>query len=178
MVYNNNCRDYFYIPAGPQGFPIIFHRLSNSKPGNYHFDEAIKTFFMTIGKYNIFSKTSSNITNVIILSTTDACLNKLGPHKGIIFVFDMKEVRFSHLTRVRLASIKKFFHYLQEGLPGKLCQIHIVNVVSFFDRIISMIRPFMRAEIFKMVNYYLDIVAYKAIIGLFVFEALHVSIRH
>lgn len=64
----------------------------------------------------------------------------------------MKEVRFSHLTRVRLASIKKFFHYLQEGLPGKLCQIHVVNVVSFFDRIISMIKPFMRAEIFKCVS--------------------------
>lgn len=84
--------------------------------------------------------------------TIDACLHKLGPHNGLIFVFDMKEVRFGHLTRVRLASIKKFFAYLQEGLPGKLCQIHVVNVVSFFDRIISMIKPFMRAEIFKSVS--------------------------
>lgn len=129
LLSHTSHRDYFYIPAGPNGLPIIFHRLSNSKPLNYHFDEAIKTFFMTI----------------------DACLHKLGPHAGLVFVFDMKEVRFGHLTRVRLGSIKKFFSYLQDGLPGKLCQIHVVNVVSFFDRIISMIKPFMRAEIFKSV---------------------------
>lgn len=84
-------------------------------------------------------------------SFLDACLYKFGPRPGIIFIFDMKEVRFGHLTRVRISSIKKFFQYLQEGLPGKLCQIHVVNVVSFFDKIISLIKPFMKAEIFKSV---------------------------
>lgn len=49
--YNFYCfRDYFYLPPTPNGMPIIFHRLANSKPSNYHFDDAIKTFFMTIGK--------------------------------------------------------------------------------------------------------------------------------
>lgn len=83
---------------------------------------------------------------------TDACLYQTGPRPGVIFLFDMSEVRFGHLTRVRIAGIKKFFHYLQEALPAKLCQIHILNVVSFFDKILSLIRPFMRAEIFKVVR--------------------------
>lgn len=65
----------------------------------------------------------------------------------------MSEVRFGHLTRVRIGGIKKFFHYLQDALPAKLCQIHVLNVVSFFDKILSLIRPFMRAEIFKVVSY-------------------------
>lgn len=38
------------------------------------------------------------------------------------------------------------------GLPAKLQEIHVMNVVSFFDKILSLIRPFMRAEIFKMVQ--------------------------
>lgn len=88
-------------------------------------------------------------------SLSDACLYKLGPRPGIIFLFDMKEVRLSHLTRVRIGSIKKFFHYLQEGLPARLCQIHVFNVVSFFGKILAMIKPFMRAEIFKCVSVFL-----------------------
>lgn len=64
----------------------------------------------------------------------------------------MKGVGLMHLTRVNLGSIKKFFAYLQEGVPGKLRAIHILNVVYFFDKILSMIKPFMRAEILKCVR--------------------------
>lgn len=63
----------------------------------------------------------------------------------------MRHVRIGHLTRVRVGTIRKFFRYLQEGMPAKLCEIHVLNVVSFFDKILSLIRPFMRAEIFKVV---------------------------
>jgi len=134
-----NNQDYFYLPPTPRGYPVIFHRLSNSTASNYCFDNAIKTFFMTI----------------------DACLYKLGPRPGIIFLFDMKEVRISHLTRVRIGSIKKFFHYLQEGLPARLCQIHVFNVVSFFGKILSMIKPFMRAEIFNCLYTYSSDINYE-----------------
>lgn len=72
----------------------------------------------------------------------------------------MKDVRLSHLTRVRLSAIKKFFYYLQEGLPARLCQIHVFNVVSFFGKILSMIKPFMRAEIFKCVRIPLKVSRY------------------
>ncbi|KAJ6642975.1 Alpha-tocopherol transfer protein-like [Pseudolycoriella hygida] len=134
-----NNQDYFYLPPTPSGIPVIFHRLSNSTASNYCFDNAIKTFFMTI----------------------DACLYEIGPSPGIIFLFDMKDVRLSHLTRVRLSSIKKFFHYLQEGLPARLCQIHIFNVVSFFGKILAMIKPFMKAEIFKCLYTYSSDINYE-----------------
>ncbi|XP_037039603.1 alpha-tocopherol transfer protein-like [Bradysia coprophila] len=133
-----NNQDYFYLPPTPSGFPVIFHRLSNSTASNYCFDNAIKTFFMSI----------------------DACLYKYGPAPGIIFLFDMRDVRLSHLTRVRISSIKKFFYYLQEGLPARLCQIHILNVVSFFGKILAMVKPFMRAEIFKCLYTYTSDIDY------------------
>lgn len=44
-------QDYFFLPNTPRGDLVVFHRLSSSKSGDYHFDEAIKTFFMTIGDY-------------------------------------------------------------------------------------------------------------------------------
>lgn len=87
----------------------------------------------------------------------DMCINAQGPHPGIMFLFDMQKVSLFHLTRVRISSIRKFFHYLQEGLPAKLYQIHIFNVVSFFDKILSLIKPFMKAEILKNVSLILKI---------------------
>ena len=42
-------QDYFYLPNTPKGDLVIFHRLATSKASDYVFDEAIKTFFMTIG---------------------------------------------------------------------------------------------------------------------------------
>lgn len=66
----------------------------------------------------------------------------------------MRNVRIGHLTRVRVGTIRKFFRYVQEGIPGTLCQIHVLNVVSFFDKILTLIKPFMRAEIFKVVCFF------------------------
>lgn len=43
-------QDYFYLPNTPKGDLVVFHRLSSSKSSDYVFDEAIKTFFMTIGE--------------------------------------------------------------------------------------------------------------------------------
>lgn len=80
-------------------------------------------------------------------------LSKYGPRSGAVFLFDMQNVGLMHLTRVNLTSIKKFFTYLQDAVPGKLRSIHIVNVVYFFDKILKMIKPFMKAEIFNNVSF-------------------------
>lgn len=84
--------------------------------------------------------------------TIDMCLNAQGPYPGIIFLFDMQKMSLFHLTRPRISGIRKFFHYLQDGLPAKLYQIHIFNVASFFDKVLSLIKPFIKAEILKNVS--------------------------
>uniref|UniRef100_A0A1B0CL61 CRAL-TRIO domain-containing protein n=1 Tax=Lutzomyia longipalpis TaxID=7200 RepID=A0A1B0CL61_LUTLO len=123
-------QDYFYLPLNPQGYHVVFHRLSDYKISSYHFENAIRTYFMLV----------------------DTCLSKQGPRPGIIFLFDMKGVSLGHLTRVRISTIRKFFHYVQEGLPAKLSAIHVLNVVSFFDKVLALIKPFMKAEIFKVLH--------------------------
>lgn len=75
-----------------------------------------------------------------------------GPRPGLICLFDMNNVGLSHLLRVKIGTIRKFFHYLQEGLPAKLKAIHVLNAVSFFDKVLYIIKPFMNAEILNMVS--------------------------
>lgn len=125
-------QDYFFLPETPSGYAIIFHRLNNPKASNYNFDEAVKTYFMLM----------------------ETCLYHRGPRPGLICLFDMDNVGLSHLLRVKISTIRKFFHYLQEGLPAKLKAIHVLNAVSFFDKVLYLIKPFMRAEILNMLFLY------------------------
>lgn len=76
----------------------------------------------------------------------------MGPRDGAVFLFDMTNVGLMHLTRVNLKSINKFFSYLQDAVPGKLRSIHVVNTVYFFDKVLKMIKPFMKAEILNNVS--------------------------
>lgn len=85
--------------------------------------------------------------------SSDACLNVQGPRKGLIILFDMKGVSLFHLMRTNISGLRKFFHYLQECLPCKLHRIHVMNVVPFFDAILKLIKPFMKAELLQMVGY-------------------------
>uniref|UniRef100_A0A336JZM6 CSON006029 protein n=1 Tax=Culicoides sonorensis TaxID=179676 RepID=A0A336JZM6_CULSO len=113
---------YCSLPVTPSGSSIIYHRLANSTASNYFFDNAIKTFLMTM----------------------DACLHTDGPRPGIIFLFDMTHVSIFHLTRINLKSIKKFFHYVNYCLPAQLDEVHVLNTVRFFDRVLMLIKPFIR----------------------------------
>lgn len=116
---------YFPLPPTPSGYSIIYHRLSNPKASNYNFDEAVKTYFMLV----------------------ESCLYTQGPRPGLICLFDMDNVCLTHLLRVKISTVRKFFRYLQDGLPAKLKAIHVLNAVSFFDKILYIVKPFIRAEI-------------------------------
>ncbi|XP_058821907.1 alpha-tocopherol transfer protein-like [Topomyia yanbarensis] len=121
-------QDYFPLPPTPSGYSIVYHRLNNPKASNYNFDDAVKTYFMLL----------------------DSCLYTQGPRPGLICLFDMTNVGLTHLLRVKISTVRKFFHYLQDGLPARLKAIHVLNAVSFFDKILYIIKPFIHAEILKM----------------------------
>lgn len=57
-----------------------------------------------------------------------------------------------HLTKARLGLVKTFCHYLQEGLPVRLKEIHILNCVYFIEKVIAIIRPFTKKEVMDMVS--------------------------
>lgn len=141
------------MPETPSGYAVIYHRLNNPKASNYNFDEAVKTYFMLL----------------------ETCLYHQGPRPGLVCLFDMENVGLSHLLRVKIGTIRKFFHYLQEGLPAKLKAIHVLNAVSFFDKVLYLIKPFMRAEILNMVSIYLrDVYVYlRKLIHVYIFSCFY-----
>lgn len=74
-----------------------------------------------------------------------------GPQKGLIILFDIGNMRLGHLTKSKLSTIKLFFKYLQEALPAKLKAIHLFNARPITNILLSLVKPFMKADILKKV---------------------------
>lgn len=48
--------------------------------------------------------------------------------------------------------MRMFLMLLQEGLPVRLKGIHVLNTQSIIDKIMILIKPFMKKELLNMVN--------------------------
>lgn len=57
-----------------------------------------------------------------------------------------------HLTKFKLGPIKKYFQFLQEGFPMQLKVIHVLNAVYFIDKVMALIKAFMKSELINMVR--------------------------
>ncbi|XP_012272857.1 alpha-tocopherol transfer protein isoform X2 [Orussus abietinus] len=122
---------FFTLPVPDEnGHRIIFHRLADTRPSQYMFNDGIKLLLMTL----------------------DASLYTEGCSPGYIFLFDMQGVKLGHLTRLSISSIRKFFEYIQEGLPVRLKAIHVLNAVWFMEKVLALIRPFMKMELLEMLH--------------------------
>lgn len=108
-------QDYVDLPVTPDNCNLIFHRLSSFEPQHYVFDEAVKTFIMT----------------------SEAYAYHHGPRSGTIFVFDLRGVRFGHLFRPGVNSVRKGIRFLEDGSPFDIKAVHIINTVPFFDMIVG-----------------------------------------
>lgn len=118
--------------ATPEGYQIIFHRLSQYEPSKYVFADGVKVLNMTME--------SARYTS--------------GPAKGYYILFDMTGVRLGHLTRLNLGLLRKFFAYIQEGNPVRLKGIHVINTLPILDKIMYIIKPFMKPELRSILHFF------------------------
>ncbi|XP_037923823.1 alpha-tocopherol transfer protein-like [Hermetia illucens] len=122
---------YYHVPPTEKDdCPIVYHKIMNPKASTYFFDNALKTYCMTM----------------------DVALYKYGPRPGVIFVHDMENVGFTHILRASISSIRKYLHYLQYGVPAKLCRVHVLNVVPLFDKILTLVKPFLKKELLEIIH--------------------------
>lgn len=116
----------------PNGYRIIFKQLKDTNPNKYKLGDALKLLMMTV----------------------DATLYTEGCEPGYIFLFDMTGVSLGHLSTLSIGSIRKFFQYIQDGIPFRLKGIHILNATWILDKVLAIIRPFMKSEFFQLIHAY------------------------
>lgn len=114
----------------PEGYAVSYMKLIDCNPDKYVFNDQIRAFDMAI---------------MVNLATH-------GTYNGVIMVIDMEGAVFGHLTKLSVITMKKFLYYLQEAMPIRLKGIHYINVVSFIDKVLALMKPFMKKELINMVN--------------------------
>ncbi|XP_060880448.1 alpha-tocopherol transfer protein-like [Metopolophium dirhodum] len=135
LVNALNVLDYGCLPIrSPNDYQIIYHKLRIFEANKYVFNDGVKLLIMAM----------------------DACFKVDGTCPGYIFLFDMRGVRLGHLTRLSISSLRKFFTFIQEGLPVRLKGIHVLNTQSIVDKIMMLLKPFMKKELLSMVHFYTE----------------------
>lgn len=72
---------------------------------------------------------------------------------GEVQIFDMNGYTLKHLSKMTFSTLRIYMAFLQEALPVHLKAIHIINCPSYLDKVVSIMKPFISREVFKLVNY-------------------------
>ncbi|XP_077290372.1 alpha-tocopherol transfer protein-like [Arctopsyche grandis] len=113
-----------------KGERVIYCKLYDMEPSHFIFADAMKYF----------------------CSVTDLMLQEYGTDLGHKIVIDMDGVVIGHLARLAIIPLKKILYYLQEAMPVRLSGMHFINAVSFMDKILALMRPFMKQELMEMIH--------------------------
>ncbi|KAJ9574053.1 hypothetical protein L9F63_008579 [Diploptera punctata] len=132
---SNDIQEINLVPlahSSREGYKVLVYRLTNYEPSKLNFTAGIKMFLM----YN------------------DMRLAEDGLEPGYIVVFDMKGITLGHLSRINLSIIKKFIVYIQDCHPARLKGIHVINTVSFIDKVMTIIKPFLKGSIMQIIHFH------------------------
>uniref|UniRef100_A0A336M8X4 CSON013469 protein n=1 Tax=Culicoides sonorensis TaxID=179676 RepID=A0A336M8X4_CULSO len=111
-----------------EGYKVILVKLHNTDPSKFDLSDTLKLF-------SFFC---------------DQMLLEQGCMEGHIIVFDMNGVTLSHVARLTIMAIKNYLYYLQEALPFRLKGLHFINIVPFIDKIVFLMKPFMKKELWDV----------------------------
>ncbi|XP_055378592.1 alpha-tocopherol transfer protein-like [Condylostylus longicornis] len=114
----------------PEGHRIFFGKLANFDATHFHLPSCLKLFFTTF----------------------DLSLRENGTAPGHIIILDHSGVTLGHVARLAPLVLKKFIYYLQDASPIRIVGFHFVNIVPFSDKILALVRPFMKKELIDVLH--------------------------
>ncbi|XP_056646739.1 uncharacterized protein LOC130451618 [Diorhabda sublineata] len=126
LLESLNCTLVAVLPQlAPSGDTVMLTKILNSDPAKYNLKEQCKYFDVVTMLY----------------------LHQYGPVNGLQIICDMNQSTIGHVLKINPVIAKKFLFYLQEALPVRIKYIHIINVASFVDKLLAIIKPFMKKEL-------------------------------
>ncbi|KAJ6636959.1 Alpha-tocopherol transfer protein-like [Pseudolycoriella hygida] len=115
-----------------EGYGVILCRLMDCDASKFNFSYAVKLFGMI----------------------TDLWFAENDLREGYATVIDMKGTTLMHLARINIVALRKFMFYIQDALPIRLKAIHFINTVSFMDKVLALMRPFMKKELMDILHFH------------------------
>lgn len=77
-----------------------------------------------------------------------------GTSDGLVICFDMKGVHLGHFIKMGFFTVKHFMFYLQESMPQRIKGLHFFNTVPIVDKILTLVKPFMKQSLYDMLVFH------------------------
>uniref|UniRef100_A0A1B0FEF4 CRAL-TRIO domain-containing protein n=1 Tax=Glossina morsitans morsitans TaxID=37546 RepID=A0A1B0FEF4_GLOMM len=119
-------------------YKITFFRLNDPDPKKMKFTEDTKAYIMVTD------------CRFCMPDLADAdCLSE-----GELQIFDMTGFNVKHVGRLSIASLHIYMKFLNQAFPVRIKHIHMINCPSYLDTLISVLRPFISNEVFKLIYFH------------------------
>ncbi|XP_062550933.1 alpha-tocopherol transfer protein-like [Armigeres subalbatus] len=112
----------------PLGYHVLLAKIVDSDASKFNLATLLKLAFMCV----------------------DVALWEEGCTEGFLLVIDMSGLHLGHFPKLGIFTLKNFLYYIQEALPIRLKGVHLINVVPFIDKIVAMVKPFLKKEILEI----------------------------
>ncbi|XP_036339651.1 alpha-tocopherol transfer protein-like [Rhagoletis pomonella] len=127
----------------PEGYKVSCYRLVDFDPAKVNHTADTKAFFMVSDcRFNTYDGFASDEENVETFANGD------------VQIFDMNGYTLKHLSRMTFSTLRIYMAFLQEALPVHLKAIHIINCPPYLDKVVSIMKPFISSEVFKLIRFH------------------------
>lgn len=75
---------------------------------------------------------------------------------GELFIIDVKGISFRHFLKVarNVGTLRLYFSYVQEAVPFRINQLHILNSSSIFDKMFALMKPIFKKELLDVMHFH------------------------
>uniref|UniRef100_W8BTC1 Alpha-tocopherol transfer protein n=2 Tax=Ceratitis capitata TaxID=7213 RepID=W8BTC1_CERCA len=120
----------------PDKNKLLLYRLIDYEADKFNFTASIKVFFMM-----------ADLRFVIP--------DEAGMCDGEVPIFDMAGYSLRHVARTVFSSLRVYMKFVQEAHPVRLKAIHVLNCPSYLDKVLTVVKPFIKSEVFKLIHFHL-----------------------
>lgn len=121
------------------GNKVTIIRLTNDDASMFYYVNSIKMALMMFdARFTMFDDDVDKIAT------------------GEYFIIDGKGFSFRHFLQVaqNVSTVRFYMKYIQEAVPFRIKNFHIVNCSPLFDKMFSLIRPFLNKEVLQVIHFH------------------------
>ncbi|XP_039315648.1 alpha-tocopherol transfer protein-like isoform X2 [Solenopsis invicta] len=114
------------------GYTLMYATLLDGDPSHFNLNATIKYILM--------------LSDIIYL--TD------GTNNGYVFIGNADKLSFGHIAKIRPLATKIALDYIQEAMPVRLKDLHVINAPPAMELLMNIAKPFMKKEMIDMIHFH------------------------
>ncbi|XP_030568312.1 alpha-tocopherol transfer protein-like [Drosophila novamexicana] len=147
--------DLLILPGvTPERHKLLLFRMADLDPSTRNSVEESKIFFMMADARFTEPDVERPATDSVQGQAIGIADEDIAD--GDVQIVDINGYTMRHLAYVSIFVLRVYMRFLQEAYPSRLRAIHIINCPSFLDRMMAMMKPFIREEVYQMINYHTE----------------------